>query len=296
VTTDVRVTPLAATLGAQIDGVELRRLDDETWAVLERAFHDHAVLIFHDQHLSRAEQIAFGRRFGELEIDEGKGYRPSLAGKPVVLDISNVDDDGTHITDRQHPLARRLTGNEGWHTDSSFKAVAAKASVLAAVEVTSSGGETGFADMRAAYDALSADQQLRLAGLRGWHSSQYSNAVAGASDLEPASDPTTMLGAWHPLVSRHPATGRRSLFIGRHACSIDGMEVAAGQAWLAELLLNACRPPRVFTHRWATGDVIVWDNRCVLHHASPWDLRERRVMRHVRIGGDRTDRFLNPGA
>ncbi|MFD7407846.1 TauD/TfdA dioxygenase family protein [Streptomyces sp. NPDC059866] len=274
------------TLGAEVRGPDLRELDDADWAGIEAAFHEHGILVFHDQSLGRDEQVAFARRFGEIELQDADTMRADLVGKPIVLDISNVDENSVHIKDRDHPQTRFLGGNEGWHSDSSFKAVSAKASVLHAIEVPSTGGRTGYADMRAAYDELSDADKAALEGLTVFHSLQYSQAAAGATDTEAAAVPSDMNGAWHPLVKRHPVTGRRSLFIGRHACQVEGMPVAEGQALLGRLLDAACVPPRTYYHPWRPGDVVVWDNRCVLHRATAWDLAERRVLRHVRVAGE----------
>ncbi len=286
---NVDVVATAASLGAEIRRVDLRDLDDAAFPEIEAAFDEYGVLIFRGQHLTREEQVEFALRFGVLETVGGDGAYPAykdLEGTPVVVDIANVDKDGTQITDKHHPAMRQIAGNEGWHADSSFRPPGSKASVLAAIEVPSVGGETEFADMRAAYDALPDDDKDRLAALHVWHSISYSQAVIGASEIEPAPDPTTMSGAWQPVVRRHPATGRPSLCIGRHACQIYGMEVCEAQRLLGDLLAEACRPPRVHTHSWMVGDVVIWDNRCVLHRARPWDLAERRVMRHVRIAGE----------
>jgi alpha-ketoglutarate-dependent taurine dioxygenase len=285
----VQVVAAAASLGAEICGVDLRHLQGSAFAEIESAFNEHGVLLFRDQHLTREEQVNFARRFGPLESYSAEPSYSAVRipeGAPVVVDIANVDLAGIQITDRQHPSMRQIAGNERWHADSSFRPRGSKASVLAALEVTLVGGETEFADMRAAYDALPTDDKAAVGPLHAWHSLNYSQALAGAGDVEPASDPTTMSGAWQPVVRWHPVTGRPSLCIGRHACQIYGMEVGDAQRLLQDLLDGACRPPRVLTHRWTVGDVVIWDNRCVLHRVRPWDLTERRVMRHVRIAGE----------
>ena len=286
---NIEVEATTASLGAEIRRVDLRDLHSIAFPEIEAAFNQYGVLIFRDQHLTRDEQVEFALRFGVLETfsaDASYSAVKDLEGAPVVVDIANIDRNGMQITDRRHPAMQQINGNEGWHADSSFRPPGSKASVLAAVEVPSVGGETEFADMRAAYDAVSSEDKARLGRLHVWHSISYSQAIIGAGDVEPASDPTTMSGAWQPVVRWHPATGRPSLCIGRHACQILGMEVCEAQSLLHGLLAEACQPPRVLTHRWIVGDVVIWDNRCVLHRARPWDLAERRVMRHVRIAGD----------
>lgn len=272
--------------GAVIEGVDVRNLDDASWERCESAFLDSGVLVIKGQSLSVEDQTTFAKRFGDLELQSGQTIRPDLIGKPIVLDISNVDVDGTHIKDRNHPLTRYLGGNESWHSDSSFKEVSAKASVLHCLEAPGIGGATGYADARAGYDLLSEVERSELECLRVFHSLEYSQALAKATDDDVPDDPTSMNGAWHPLVRTHPVTGRRSLFIGRHAALVEGMSVEESRALLDRLEERLCQPPRVYYHAWEPGDVVVWDNRCMLHRATEWDLDERRVLRHVRIAGD----------
>jgi alpha-ketoglutarate-dependent taurine dioxygenase len=283
----VSVTSLEGrSFGAVIEGPDVRSLDHRSWTAVEEAFHEYGVVVIKGQSLDVDEHVAFARRFGEIEMQSASTMRADFVGKPIVLDISNVDDEGNHIRDRNHPQTRYLGGNEGWHSDSSFKEVSAKASVLHAREVPTRGGATGYADARGGYDALPEHRRAELDGMRAYHSLEYSQAVAKASDDEVPADPTTMAGAWHPLVRTHPATGRRSLFIGRHAAVVEGMSPAESRVLLDELEDHTCQGPRVYYHAWEVGDVVVWDNRCMLHRATSWDLDERRVLRHVRVAGD----------
>jgi len=294
----MRIEQVTSSFVAEVHDVDLTHLDDHSWSGIEAAFHQHGVLIFHDQHLSRDQQAAFARRFGELEMTDDQGYqviRKAGVGKPMIVEISNVDENGQHITDPSHPQIRSMGGNEGWHSDSSYKPVAAKASVLAALEVPATGGATGFADMRAAYDNLSDEEKDQFATLTVWHSLEYSQA-RNATGERPDADPLTMRGANHPLVNHHPATRRPSLFVGRHASRVLELELGEGQELLDRLLAAACQSPRLYLHSWQPGDVLLWDNRCVLHRASEWDISERRVLRHVRVAGDPGNFELNPDA
>jgi alpha-ketoglutarate-dependent taurine dioxygenase len=274
----VRIEPADATLGAVITGVRLAALNDVEWKEIEAAFHEHAVLVFPAQHLSRAEQTAFGRRFGELD---------SLVAKTGTVPISNVHPDGT-LRRPEDPVLGILRGNEGWHTDSSYMPLAAKASILSAELPARTGGETEWADMRAAYDALDETTRRRIESLSAHHSLAYSQAKIG----ETSSASALAYGfeghapPLRPLVKRHPVTGRRSLFIGRHAYGVPGLGEQESERLLDELLAFACRPPRVWKHRWQAGDVAIWDNRCVLHRARPFDPSQPRVMHHTRIAGD----------
>ncbi len=275
-TLDIR--PLDATFGATITGFRIAELDDDTWRALHAAWLEHALLIFPGQHLKHDEQIAFARRFGPLEFE--------------MAALSNVKADGTLRLEKDNDdMMKVLKGNMGWHADSTYMPVQAKGAVFSAEVVPTIGGQTGWADMRAAYDALSEDLQDKLATLSAYHSLHYSQSKlghdAGKSDGEYSGyglhDGPVPL---RPLVKTHPETGRRSLLIGRHAHNIPGMSPQASERLLQELVDFACRPPRVYHHTWTVGDVVVWDNRCLLHQATPWDMSQPRIMWHSRIAGD----------
>lgn len=270
----------SATLGAIVRGVSLAALDASEWRAIEDAFHAHAVLIFPGQHLSRDEQAAFGRRFGELD---------PLVASTGTVPISNRKPDGS-LRDDADPVKQILLGNEGWHTDSSYMPVSARASLLSAEITTSRGGETEWADMRAAWEALDAPTRARVERLAAYHSLKYSQGRAGYVDransaysygLDQGEAPL------RPLVKRHPVTGRPALFIGRHAFGIPGLPADESERLLDELLDFACRPPRVLSHRWQPGDLAIWDNRCVLHRRDSFDPASRRMMHRVQIKGAR---------
>jgi alpha-ketoglutarate-dependent taurine dioxygenase len=269
----MRIEPLDATLGAVVTEVRLAALSDAEWDDVEHAFHEHAVLAFPQQHLSAEEQVRFARRFGEIE-ELYPGYD--------AVPISTVDRNG-QVLAPEHPVMQVVRGNQGWHTDSTYMPVSAKASVLSAQVVPIGGGQTEWADMRAAYDALDDATRARISRLCANHSIAYSQAKAGFdTTMGYGMDVPPQL---RPLVKVHPDTGRPALFIGRHAHAIPGLEAAESEALLDDLLSFACRPPRLYRHEWEPGDVVVWDNRCVLHRACEWDLAEARVMRHTRIAG-----------
>ena len=270
----MQITRLDATLGAVVTGASLAALTDAEWTELEQAFHDHAVLVFPAQHLSSAEQVTFARRFGPIE---------TLAEGYDAVPISTMDQTGA-VMEPDHPVMQVVRGNQGWHTDSTYMPVSAKASMLTAKVVTKVGGETEWADMRAAYDALDDETRTRISDLCAYHSIVYSQAKAGfESAAGYGMDEPPQL---RPLVKVHPVTGRPALFIGRHAHAIPSLSREESDALLDDLLQNACQPPRIYRHRWAPGDLVVWDNRCVLHRACEWDLSEPRVMRHTRVAGD----------
>jgi alpha-ketoglutarate-dependent taurine dioxygenase len=267
--------PIDATFGAVLTGVKLAGLDDTAWQDLHAAWLQYALLIFPDQHLKRDEQIAFAKRFGQLEFE--------------MAAISNVKSDGTLIDD-DSDLMKVLKGNMGWHCDSTYMPVQAKGAVFSAEVVTKSGGQTGWADMRAAYDALDDELRSKLEGLAAYHSLFYSQAKLGHHPKQGSAysgygfhDGPVPL---RPLVKVHPETGRKSLVIGRHAHNIPDMDKNESERLLQELVDFACRPPRVYHHQWRSGDAVIWDNRCLLHQATPWDMREPRIMWHSRIAGD----------
>jgi alpha-ketoglutarate-dependent taurine dioxygenase len=279
------VTPLDATFGATVTGLRLAEIDDRTFAELYRVWLEYALLIFPGQHLSHAEQVAFARRFGPLEFD--------------LVPLSNVRADGSlRPDDGTDDVVKVLKGNMGWHCDSTYMPVQAKGAVFTAHVVPAQGGETGWADMRAAHDALDPALRARIQTLSAYHSLHYSQAKLGHAHREGSAysgygfqvkDPPL-----RPLVKVHPETGRPALMVGRHAYGIPGLSPEESAELLASLTAFACRPPRVYHHRWTPGDAVVWDNRCLMHRACPWDMREPRVMYHARIAGDPVTEFAAP--
>lgn len=277
----ITVKPHPSTLGAEVTGVDLQQpLEDSTWLEIENAFNEHAVLVFPEQHLSDDQQIVFTRRFGALERLITKRAKQQEVGV-----LANLDQRG-NVVAANSSLGLFLKGNTYWHTDSSFKRVPAKASLLSARVVPSAGGETEFADMRSAYDALDDDGKKSLEGLQAVHDYIYSQSLVGGIDVLSKEDREALPPVIHPVVRTHSATGRRNLYIGRHASHVVDMEVDAGRALLAELLETACQPPRTFLHRWQEGDLIAWDNRCVLHRGREWNRDEPRIMHRTTVAGE----------
>jgi alpha-ketoglutarate-dependent taurine dioxygenase len=286
--TEPNITPLDATFGAVVSGVALDDLDDTAWRAIQDAFHRYALLVFPGQNLTPEAQTAFAARFGAIE--------EIVAGHRAVP-ISNRKADGTLMAPEDYGM-KIMKGNEGWHTDSSYMSVSAKASCLQAHVVPSEGGQTEWADMRAAYDALDEAMRERIAALSAFHSLRHSQAKIGHE--APAGSSYGMMDGTpplRPLVKTHPVTGRKSLFIGRHAFGIPGLPEADSEQLLGDLVAFACRAPRIYRHEWQPGDVAIWDNRCLLHRARPFDIGEPRVMWHVRVSGDPvTERALNRAA
>ena len=273
------ITPIDATLGATITGIDLADLDDIEWRRVEDAFHEYAALVFPAQNLSAEAQVAFSSRFGDIEL-----LRPDPDHKAV--SISNQKPDGDVLKPEEHRY-QTLRGNEGWHIDSTYMPLAAKAGVLTAKVVPPTGGETELADMRAAYDALDEDRKARIEDLSAYHSLYESQAKIGHIVETGAGYGYHTKGApLRPLVRTHPTTGRKSLCIGRHAYRIPGLDDAEAQSLLDDLIEFACQPPRTYTQNWQPGDLMIWDNRCVMHRARPYDFSETRIMQATRIAGD----------
>jgi len=272
-----KVEPIEATFGAIVTDLELSKLDDDTFAELQEVWLEYALLVFPDQFLSNQDQVAFARRFGDLELE--------------LAPLSNVRSDGTlRIDDDSDDVVKILKGNMGWHADSTYMSLQAKAAVFTAHVVPPAGGETAWADMRAAYDALDEPMRSRIAELSAYHSLYYSQSKLGH---EPNANSEYIGYGFHdqetplrPLVKRHPETGRSSLLIGRHAYGIPGMDPEESERFLQYLVDFACQSPRIYQHAWSPGDAVVWDNRCLLHRGRPWDMTEPRVMYHSRIAGD----------
>jgi alpha-ketoglutarate-dependent taurine dioxygenase len=275
------VEPLNASFGAVVTGLKLSELSEEEFQRLYDVWLERALLVFPGQHLSNEEQVAFAKRFGELEFD--------------LAPLSNVRKDGSVREDDSDDVVQVLRGNMSWHHDSTYMPVQAKGAVFTAHVVPSQGGETGWADMRAAYDALDDQLRSRIANQSAYHSLYYSQAKAG---FEPKQGGDYKGYGFHdqdpplrPLVKVHPETQRPSLLIGRHAYGIPGLEEAESVQLLEELVEAACQPPRVYHHSWQVGDAVVWDNRCLLHQACEWDMSEPRTMYHARIAGDSVSEF-----
>ncbi len=275
----ITVKPNDGAAGAVVTDVDLAALDDQTWAEVHSAFLEYGVLVFPEQHLDEEAQGAFALRFGNIEKLHPKQERPTLQ-------FGNVKADGT-LAQPSEEQYKVLKGNEGWHTDSTYMPLAAKASMLMALVVPPEGGATGFADMRAAYDALDESTQKRLEGLSAYHSLYHSQAKAGYTHT------TDNIYGFHdkgaplrPIVKTHPETGRKSIYTGRHAFRIQGMSAAESEALLDKLMADACQPPRTYLHAWAVGDLVVWDNRRMMHRARPYDTSHPRVLRASRISGE----------
>ncbi|MEM7100237.1 MAG: TauD/TfdA family dioxygenase [Pseudomonadota bacterium] len=273
------VTPHAGAPGARVTSIDLANLTDDVWAELYRVFLEYGVLVFPEQHLDEEGQGRFASRFGATEKLAPRQQGPNVQ-------ISNKRRDGTlaQPDDMQYQV---LKGNEGWHTDSTYMPLASKVAMLSALEIPPEAGETEFADMRAAYDALNPALQIRLESLQAYHSLYYSQEKAGYTHTTDNIYGLHDKGApLRDVIKVHPETGRKSIYTGRHAHDVPGMPRAESDALLDQLMEEACQPPRVYTHHWTVGDTVVWDNRCMMHRARPYNKDHPRVLRGTRISGD----------
>ncbi|MCZ6889452.1 MAG: TauD/TfdA family dioxygenase [Gammaproteobacteria bacterium] len=279
----MEIVPSGATLGATVRGIHLDRpLDPAEFDLILSAWHAHGVLVFPDQHLTDAQHLAFTRRFGHLEFGLRRSVSTGLGR------LTNVTKEGD-IAAPSSLQARFLLGNTYWHTDSSYKRVGAKASLLAARVVPGQGGETEWADMRAAYDVLDDSMQAWLEEKVAVHSYVFSHTPFGGLEILNAEDLARLPPVEHLVIKTHPETGRRNLFVGRHASHILGEDLETSRALLRKLTDDACQPPRIWKYRWREGDIAIWDNRCVLHRGHRWPDDQPRTMVRTTVAGDEPD-------
>jgi alpha-ketoglutarate-dependent 2,4-dichlorophenoxyacetate dioxygenase len=271
----------------EVKGVDLRRpLSAEDVEAIEAGMDRYAVLVFHDQPLSDEQQVAFSRNFGEIELAVGSNVtRPEDRRIPVELaDISNLDRD--HQVFARDDRRRMFNlGNELWHSDSSFRAIPAKYSLLSGRVVPKAGGNTEFADMRAAYDALDDETKAEVEDLICEHSLIYSRGLLGFAEFT-AEEKVTFAPVRQRLVRTHPVTGRKSLFLASHAGAIVGWPVPEARAFLREMVEHATQRAFVHAHQWRQHDLVIWDNRQTMHRARRYKADEVRDMRRTTIAGD----------
>ncbi len=278
----VKLHPLFA---GEVRGVDLRRRPEPALvAAIDRAMDEYAVLVFRGQPLSQDEQIQWSSAFGTLDIGLSKlSKTKGRLDYPELIDISNVARDGSIAPSGDKRIAGALA-NQLWHSDSSFQAVPGKYSMLSAVVLPGpsvmGAGETEFADMRAAYDALSEGMKAKLEGLVAEHYALYSRMWFGDEDWTPEQKAGMPPVRWK-IVRTHPGSGRKSLFIGAHANRILGWPVPEGRMFLLDLLEHATQRQFVYRHEWQVGDLVIWDNRCTLHRGRPYDMTRRRELRRT---------------
>jgi alpha-ketoglutarate-dependent 2,4-dichlorophenoxyacetate dioxygenase len=280
----ITVCPVTANFAAEIGDVDLSRpLDSEDVASIKQAFWDYSVLIFPGQELSEEQHLDFARHFGPLETSiAALNPDAKLRLSNKLADVSNLDSQneiwGEKSRVRMLQLANRL-----WHTDSSFKYLPARASLLYALAIPPVGGHTEFADLRAAYDALSGDLKHRLDGLVAEHALAFSLARIGFSDFTEA-ERNKLPPVPQVMARTLPENGRKSLYIASHAGRIVGMPEAEGRALIEQLIAHATQRQFVYTHRWRLHDLVMWDDRCTMHRGTEFDdLRWTRDVRRATV-------------
>jgi alpha-ketoglutarate-dependent 2,4-dichlorophenoxyacetate dioxygenase len=283
----IAIDPLHPGFVGKVSGVDLtHRLSPGEVAAIEAGMDRYAVLVFHDQPLTDDQQMAFSRNFGELEATlAGEMTRPEERRMVNELgDISNIDHRN-RIRARDDAKRLYALGNRLWHTDASFRATGAIYSLLSARVVPSAGGNTEFADMRAAYDALDDTTKREIDGLICEHSIAFSRAELGFADFAEAHR-AKIAPVRHRLVSTHPVTGRKSLFLSAHAGTILGWTVPEARMFLRDLTEFATRDRFVYSHEWRVNDLVIWDNRTTMHRARRFDRTEVRDVRRTTLAGD----------
>jgi alpha-ketoglutarate-dependent 2,4-dichlorophenoxyacetate dioxygenase len=284
---NVKMRQIGPCFAAEVDGIDMRKplSPDEVKAVHE-GMNEYAVLVFHDQDIDDEQQLAFTRSLGELEAPTRASLREADDYRlPTTFnDVSNLDKNNQVFArdDRRRLFA---IGNRLWHSDSSFKVVPAMYSLLHARSTPSKGGNTEFADMRTAYDALDAETKAEIEDLICEHSQIYSRQQIGFFDLN-EEERARFKPVRQRLVRTHPATGRKSLFLASHAGSIVGWPVPEARLLLRDLSEHATQREFVYSHKWSVGDMVMWDNRRTMHRGRSFPAHEPRDVRRTTLAGD----------
>jgi alpha-ketoglutarate-dependent 2,4-dichlorophenoxyacetate dioxygenase len=275
------VRSLHPALGCEILGLSLAEAVDEVlFDKVYEAFLDYELILFRKVDLSPATQVAFARRFGEVQIHVMNQYHG--AEHPEIYKLSNVDAQGR--PNGKHPDK----GTMYWHTDGSWRERTGQSTMMYSEVVPEEGGETQFADMYAAYERMSPAWKKKIEGRKAVHNLDFSRTRRHGHDPMTPEQRAKVPPVAHPIVRTHPETGRRAIFLGDHAEYIEGMDYEEGRALIEELNVLVTPPDAVYSHKWKPGECMVWDNRCLLHRATGFDTaRHSRVMRRCTINGDK---------
>ncbi len=285
-TIDIR--PLTPGLAGEVSGADLTRpLTMAEVAALEAGMDRHAVLVYHGQNITDEQQKAFSLNFGALEQTEGGNVTKAADQRlgAFMADVSNLGADHKPLPRDDRRRMFNL-GNQLWHSDSSFRAIPAKYSILSGRTAVDTGGRTEFADMRAAYDSLDAGTKAEIEDLVCEHSLIYSRGTLGFTDLTDA-EKAMFKPVRQRLVRTHPVTGGKSLFLSSHIGTIIGWPVPEARAFVRDLTEHAVRPQFVYKHVWTQFDMVMWDNRATMHRVTRFDETKVRDMRRTTVAGDR---------
>lgn len=282
------IEPIKPDFVARVSDVDLRApLGDAEFEIIRAAFDRHAVLVLPGQDLTDDQQIAFAERFGPLETSVRRHRRRNVEN-PRMSDLTNVDPEtGGLLADDSEAMSYNL-GNQLWHSDSSFKKVPARYSMLSGREVPPEGAETEFADTRAAWEALDPDRQAWLEDRIAMHSLAHSRGLMGYDAAKEFlhAEKGEVPPVPQPMMFANARTGRKALYVGSHAFEIVGMDRGEGYGIIRELIEHATQRRFVHVHEWRRHDLVMWDNRATLHRGRPWDTqRHRRVMRRTTVAG-----------
>ncbi len=284
----VTLTQLAPTFAAEVTGIDCRRpLSRDQIAEVEAGMDKYAVLVFRDQNISDEQQLAFTTQFGELENYQGGGHIRKRSDSRLgagIADFSNLDKNGNIMSDQDRVWFFKL-GDRLWHSDSSFRPVPARYSLLSGRVLPSWGANTEFADLRAAYDALDQRTKAEVEDLVCLHSLMYSREAIGFTDLT-EEERASFKPVRQRLVRVHPVTGRRSLFLSSHAGAIEGWTTPEARIFLRDLNEHATQREFVYSHAWRPFDLVMWDNRTTMHRARRFDRNEVRDVRRTTLAGD----------
>ena len=274
------VRPLTPRLGAEISGITLDAdMDDELFHAVYQAFLRYQVLLFPPQDLPPGRQVALARRFGEVQVHVMNQYHAD--GYPELYRLSNLDEQGR--PSGRHPDK----GTLAWHTDGSWQRVTGQATIIYGEVMPEHGGETHFCDMYGAYERLDAAWKARIAGLRAVHNLDFSRNRRHGEDPLTEEQRRARPPVDHPVVRTHPETGRKCLYLGDHAEYIVGMPYEEGRALIEELNALAIHPELTYEHHWKAHELFIWDNRCVLHRATPYNAAtQARVIRRATVLGE----------
>jgi alpha-ketoglutarate-dependent 2,4-dichlorophenoxyacetate dioxygenase len=266
---------------AEASGIDISQaLDAQAVRAIEAAMDEHGVLVFRGQPLTQDQQIAFAKSFGPLDLGLRKVKTgPHRFEHAELADISNVTMDGA-VADRAHGKIVSNIANQLWHSDSSFQQTRAKYSMLSAVVVPAVGGDTEFADLRLAYQALPDWQKTQIEKLTAVHYALHSRFLLGDTDYTPEQRSAIPAAHW-PLVQTDPRTGRKILYVGIHACEVLGMTLAEGRMLIMDLIEHATQRAFVYRHSWQVGDLVMWDNTATLHRGRYFDFAQRRELRRA---------------
>lgn len=270
---------LHALFVAEVDGVDLARMTDETRREIESAIDRYSVLVFHNQSLDDDQLLALGRRFGPVAPPRKRRIDGRLKHAEVA-DISNLDVKND-LRGRGDHMRLDALANQLWHSDASFRPISGELSMLFAHIVPPKGGETEFADLRAAYDTLDDEMKEKIEPLAAVHSIFHSRGQLGHTDYTEA-ERKSLPDVQHPMVRTHPGSGRKTLYLGSHASHVVGWPMPEGRLLIRELMEHATRERFTYAHRWQVGDLVIWDNRCTLHRGRPYaDDMYKRDLRRV---------------